>query len=87
VRVVARYAECLAELVALEVVPDHQLDDLAVTRVHPDQGVMHELLQFYSFGGRADGGRFIGHVRHLIKPGRGLLSAQPAVALVACDRV
>jgi hypothetical protein len=85
--VIARNAERLAELVAVEVVPDHQLDDLTVARVHPGQGVVDQLAQLCSFGIGADGGGFVGHVGHLVQPGRDLLPAQPSVALVAGDRV
>ena len=85
--VVAGHPERLGKLGTLELVPEVQLNDLAVVRVEPDQSVMHEPPQLRSLGIPADIGRFVGHVRHLIEAWGDLPAPQPTMALIACDGV
>ena len=86
-RLVGRDAERVGQVGAVQVVPQVQLDDLAVAGVQPADGGQHQAAQVGALGLLADVGAGVGHLAGLVQVGLPGPAAQPAVALVAAHRV
>ncbi len=87
VGVVARHAEGGGEILARQLMPQAQLDDIPLGGIQPAERLPDQLPQFGLFGGAADVRRFGWHLHRLVECGCGLAGTQQAEALVPGHRI